>query len=98
MHCNKINHSLVMLGNCRSGTRPIKFDAEHNKRLREAYWKFAGIPRICYRICSDSIMTSHLQKIHSAIANIKSIEDFAEGRIDFDDEAGLLFKIEPVPI
>ncbi len=82
-------------------TQPITVGAEHNELLREDYWKFAGIPRICYKAFSDSARAEHLRRVSTAVANIKSISDFAramEGLLAFKQEASHnLIKIEPIP-
>jgi len=91
----------VYVGNVSSDAQLIKVRQEHNKLLRDAYWKFAGIPRICYTIFSDNQCLDHLHTIKDALANIKSIDDFArsmEGFLAFKFEAShSLIKTEPIP-
>jgi len=99
--CTKISHSLLYIGKVSSDTRPIKVEESHNKLLREAYWKFSGIPRICYKIFDDISMDEHLRRIDTVLKNIKSIDDFAramEGWLNFNSEASHnLIKTEPIP-
>ena len=91
----------MFVGNVSSDAQLIKVGQEHNELLRDAYWKFAGIPRICYTIFSDSRCLDHHRTINDALANIKSIDDFAhsmEGLLAFKFEAShSLIKTEPIP-
>jgi hypothetical protein len=91
----------VHVGKVSSDTRPIMAEAGHDECLREAYWKFAGIPRICYKAFSPSAMEEHIDKIDLALVNIKSIKDFARsmnGLLAFKQETNHhLIKMEPVP-
>lgn len=89
------------VGKVSSDTRLIEVGPKHNETLREAYWKFAGIPRICYKAFLDISMAEHLRSVDSTLANIKSMDDFAlamDGLLSFNLEAGhTLIKIEPIP-
>jgi len=96
-----MSHSLVHVGKVSSDTRPITVEAGHDECLQEAYWKFAGIPRICYKAFSLSAMEEHIGKIDLALVNIKPIKDFAramKGLLDFKQETSHhLVKMEPIP-
>ena len=88
------------VGKLTSDTRPITVEAGHNECLREAYWKFAGIPRICYKAFSPSAMEEHIDKIDLALLNINSIKDFAhamKGSAFKQETSHHLIKMEPIP-
>jgi hypothetical protein len=74
---------------------------KHDEDLRQAYWMFAGIPRVCYKAFRQSDMEGHHLSIDSALANIKSLDEFARsfsGLLPFDNRAShKLVKIEPIP-
>jgi len=97
-----MSRSLVHVGKLSSDpTCHITVEAEHDECLRDAYWKFAGIPRLCYKAFNSQAIAEHLRKINNAIDNIRSIEDFAramKGLLPFKLEASHnLIRTEPIP-
>jgi hypothetical protein len=72
---------------------PNVVDHQHSEKLRDAYSKFRGIPRICFYALRKDAMRAHLENVKGAISQIQSIEKFM---LFLDGASSKLVRIEPV--
>ena len=76
----------------------VQFHSVVPETLRDAYMKYAGIPRRCFRALNEGD-PHEMEIIMSAIDNIENIEDFAKstsGPMPFKTKAGhALVRMEP---
>jgi len=77
----------------------VHFPSVAPETLRDAYTKFAGIPRRCFRVLNPEGDAHEMEIIKSAIDNIVNIEDFAKstsGPMPFKTKAShALVRMEP---
>lgn len=79
----------------------VALDTLHAEKLQDAYFKFGGIPQVCFlSFAPEPAMSAYLDKIEAALRGMPALEDFVLSMNDStlfnDDTTHTLVRIDPV--